>query len=585
MEPNTHFVNDSLTQQVRTPSHTHFHPTAMRTLVKSCAAMLAVLLLSPTLSALPTGIIAGSKNIGAVWFIGDSITQSNADGDANGSPRKSLYDLLVANGYTFTFTGHYTANIDGLPNTGDTVDTNLYQYHSGISGSVIGNNVSGRTGMTQNTPSFWTSGRLASVKPNVILIMLGTNDVDQNIDLANAPARLTTLLDTIYAQTGVGTPTVFVASIPPNRTSTPADPLNTATFNAAVPAVVSAHRNLGRDLRFVDQFTPLDTAYATNMMSDNLHTNSTGNATLALQWFNAIAAVVTPPVPAIVIEQPAGSPLSSGSSTIGFGTSLIGTGKPLTFKVKNTGTASLSGIAVTRDGANLVDFAVTTAPLTSVPAGGSTTFTVTFTPTASGTRLATLHIASNDTTKNPFNINLTGSGNTAPTFAGYQVATSYQTPTQVAVAKLSAKATDAEGDSLAVSIPGPATANGGTVVMQSASILYTPPTGFAGADTFAVTLTDARGAATGGTVTVTVGPAPAAGGANTTNPPKLNVLSNGNIELRFQGIPGQVYRVQRSTDLVLWSTLFTGPANAIGTLTFTDVSPPSPNGYYRLAPP
>ena len=30
------------------------------------------------------------KDLGAIWFIGDSITQSNADGDANGSPRKSL---------------------------------------------------------------------------------------------------------------------------------------------------------------------------------------------------------------------------------------------------------------------------------------------------------------------------------------------------------------------------------------------------------------------------------------------------------------------------------------------------------------
>ena len=249
------------------------------------------------LLALPgawAAIAPGSNNIGAVWFIGDSITQSNADGDSNGSPRKSLYDLLVANGYTFTYTGHYTANVDGLPATGGTADTNLYQYHSGISGSVIGDNFSGRTGMTQNTPSFWTSGRLATVKPNVILIMLGTNDVDQNIDLANAPARLTTLVNTIFAQPGVGNPTVMVASIPPNRTTLPADPLNTATFNAAVPGVVTAQRALGRDVYFVDQFTPLDNDYANLMMLDNLHTNAAGNNSLARQWFNRIAAVVGP---------------------------------------------------------------------------------------------------------------------------------------------------------------------------------------------------------------------------------------------------------------------------------------------------
>ena len=249
------------------------------------------------LLALPcawAAITPGSKTIGAVWFMGDSITQSNADGDSSGSPRKSLYDLLVANGYTFSYTGHYTANIDGLPASGGTADSNLYQYHSGISGSVIGDNYGGRTGMTQNTPTFWTSGRLATVKPNVILIMLGTNDVDQNIDLANAPARLTTLVNTIFAQAGVGNPSVMVASIPPNRTSLPNDPVNTATFNAAVPGVVAAQRALGRDVYFVDQFTPLDNDYANRMMGDNLHTNAAGNNSLAQQWFDKISAVVGP---------------------------------------------------------------------------------------------------------------------------------------------------------------------------------------------------------------------------------------------------------------------------------------------------
>jgi predicted GIY-YIG superfamily endonuclease len=248
-----------------------------------------------SLPGVRAGVVPGSKNIGAVWFIGDSITQGIYDGDSGGSPRKSLYDLLVANGYTFTFTGHYAANVDGLPVTGATPETNLYHYHSGISGSVIGNDISGRVGMTQNQAGFWTTGRLASVKPNVILIMLGTNDVDQNIDLANAPARLTTLVNTIYSHRGVGKPTVLVASIPPNRTNVPADPTNTATFNAAVPGVVNAQQALGRDVRFVDQFTPLENGYATNMRSDNLHTNATGNNTLALQWFNMIQAIVNTP--------------------------------------------------------------------------------------------------------------------------------------------------------------------------------------------------------------------------------------------------------------------------------------------------
>jgi len=252
-------------------------------------SVLATMLMLPSAWA---GLTPGSKNIGAVWFIGDSITQSNADGDPGGSPRKSLYDLLVANGYAFTYTGHYTDNVDGLPATGGTPASNLYQYHSGISGSVIGNDYDGRTGMTQHTPTFWTSGRLAVVKPDVILIMLGANDVNTVIDLPNAPARLTNLVHTIYAQPGVGNPTIFLASITPNRTTVPTAPNNVTAFNAAIPGLVADLRTQGKDVRYVDQFTPIESAYASNMMGDNLHPNATGNRTMARQWFYAIAQVV-----------------------------------------------------------------------------------------------------------------------------------------------------------------------------------------------------------------------------------------------------------------------------------------------------
>ncbi len=241
--------------------------------------------------ALHAGITPGSKDLGAVWFVGDSITQSNADGDPNGSPRKSLHDLLQANSYSYTFTGHHEVNVDGLPATGGTPATNLYHYHSGISGSVIGNDVSGRVGMTQNLPAHWAGGRLASVKPNVVLVMLGTNDINSDIDRANAPARLATYLDTLFSQPGIGTPTVMVATIPPNRT-TAAKPDWVAQFNAALPGIVGAQRALGRDVHFVDQFTPLETNYASLMSADNLHVNAAGNASLASRWFNKIAEIV-----------------------------------------------------------------------------------------------------------------------------------------------------------------------------------------------------------------------------------------------------------------------------------------------------
>jgi len=237
-------------------------------------------------------IVAGDQDLGAIWFVGDSITQSNADGDSNGSPRSELYELLNDSGYSFSFTGHRTNNPEGLPVTGSTPATNLHQYHSGISGSVIGDNSGNRTGMTQNLASHWNSGRLATVKPSIILIMLGTNDISNNIDIANAPSRLSNYIDQIYTQPGVGNPSIFVASIPPNGRST-TQSNNVISFNSAVPGVVSAQQALGRDVHFVDQFTPLNDNFDELMRSDQLHTNAAGNASLAQQWFDGINSIVS----------------------------------------------------------------------------------------------------------------------------------------------------------------------------------------------------------------------------------------------------------------------------------------------------
>jgi PKD repeat protein len=245
----------------------------------------------------------GAKDLGVMWFIGDSITQSNADGDNNGSPRKSLYDLLVAGGYDFSYTGHWQVNIDGLPSTvtsgggrggGGAITEEFYYYHSGVSASVIGDNYGSRVGMTENLPSFWTQGRLATAKPDVILIMLGTNDVGNGIDLANAPSRLVTFVQRIHELPDVGSPTVFLASIPPSRRTTQGA-VDVIAFNSFVPGIVADFQTQGKDVHFVDQFTPLDNNYATVMRPDNLHPNAAGNDTMAEQWFHGIVEVVTDP--------------------------------------------------------------------------------------------------------------------------------------------------------------------------------------------------------------------------------------------------------------------------------------------------
>jgi Cadherin-like beta sandwich domain/Abnormal spindle-like microcephaly-assoc'd, ASPM-SPD-2-Hydin/Cadherin domain len=109
------------------------------------------------------------------------------------------------------------------------------------------------------------------------------------------------------------------------------------------------------------------------------------------------------------------SSVADGGS-IDFGTVTVGSSSAAkTFTITNPGNADLTSLAVSKDGTNASDFTVSALSGTTVPVGsGSVTFTVTFTPSASGTRGAALHIASNVSgAKNPYDIVLTGTAQTA----------------------------------------------------------------------------------------------------------------------------------------------------------------------------
>jgi hypothetical protein len=57
------------------------------------------------------------------------------------------------------------------------------------------------------------------------------------------------------------------------------------------------------------------------------------------------------------------------------------------------------------------------------------------------------------------------------------------------------------------------------------------------------------------------------------------------MDIRFQGIPGRIYQIQRSVDLSVWQHLATVTATAEGLVHFIDGGPLPPNAYYRLAWP
>lgn len=118
-----------------------------------------------------------------------------------------------------------------------------------------------------------------------------------------------------------------------------------------------------------------------------------------------------PKVPDIAVEQPLGSSLADGAANKAFGSVGVGSsGTAKTFTIRNTGSAKLTGLAITKNGANAADFKVTAPAAGSLAPGDKTTFKVTFKPIAKGTRRAAIHIKSNDANENPFDIKLSGMG-------------------------------------------------------------------------------------------------------------------------------------------------------------------------------
>ncbi|OGV43664.1 MAG: hypothetical protein A2X46_08275 [Lentisphaerae bacterium GWF2_57_35] len=80
------------------------------------------------------------------------------------------------------------------------------------------------------------------------------------------------------------------------------------------------------------------------------------------------------------------------------------------FVVANSGTEALTVGAVTTSGVDAADFVIVSSPTSPVPAGGSTLFQVRFDPSASGARNAAISFANNDSSENPFNFGLAGTG-------------------------------------------------------------------------------------------------------------------------------------------------------------------------------
>lgn len=122
---------------------------------------------------------------------------------------------------------------------------------------------------------------------------------------------------------------------------------------------------------------------------------------------------VNPEIVVELVEEPVNSTLTSGDGR-DFPATPMGSQSSFQFLVKNTGDDTLTGLALSQTGSHTGDFPIVTAGFApSLPPGQSTSFSVIFTPQATGNRSTTLRLASNDADENPYLIHFTGLG-TAP---------------------------------------------------------------------------------------------------------------------------------------------------------------------------
>ncbi len=189
--------------------------------------------------------------------------------------------------------------------------------------------------------------------------------------------------------------------------------------------------------------------------------------------FSAVIYALTPPE--IGIEQPSGTNLTDGVSTIDYGPVAVGNSAARTVTIRNTGEWPLAIGAISVDGADPSQFIVdTTGTASSVDGGGFTTFTITCSPTSVGVKTAALHIVNNDGNddENPFDIALSG-GNSAPVLSlPSSSVIAEATSSAGAVVTFSVTASDLEDGTLTPSVT-PASGNvfaiGDTTVLVSAT--------------------------------------------------------------------------------------------------------------------
>ncbi|WP_187658653.1 beta strand repeat-containing protein, partial [Flavobacterium macrobrachii] len=240
---------------------------------------------------------------------------------------------------------------------------------------VLGNGVSIINGDTTPTTADWTNfGEIDTTTGTITRTFSITNQGTTNLIISNPTISGTHAAD--FTVTTNPSSTTFAAGV--TRTFV-------VTFNPSASGNRNAIVNITNNDSNENPYT-----FHINGFGSNSEINLTGNST------SIVDGDTTPSIT---------DGTDFGNTDITFET------KTQTFVIQNTGTTNLNIDNPTITGTHAADFAVTTNPSTlSIAPGSSTSFVVTFNPSATSTRSATINIVNNDGNENPYNFNIRGNG-------------------------------------------------------------------------------------------------------------------------------------------------------------------------------
>ncbi len=194
-----------------------------------------------------------------VMPLGDSITWGY--GSASTSSYRAPLAALVAG------QSQYTVQFLGSQNSGTLTD----QSNEGHSGYVIS--------QIRDSIDAW----MAADHPDVVILDIGVNDLNNGVDVANAPARLADLVDRIYTDRP-GTSILMMGLIP----TTPGLTSQIAAYNTAAENLQSTEQAAGKHFLYV-----APPALTSAQFYDGLHPDDAGYQRMAQALYPALNQTYT----------------------------------------------------------------------------------------------------------------------------------------------------------------------------------------------------------------------------------------------------------------------------------------------------